>query len=394
MSEFPRFQYSMNEVKRAGEALRGDIPWDETRRDELLRIFSVANNWMDTHLYPMVQLRHEVVGKIRKLKLEGITAARLKRMSSVRKKLRRLNTKLDQIQDLGGCRAVLRSIADAKKLFEFYQTASKHHLHRPTDYVAHPKIGGYRSYHLMLRFQGNGRDAVYNGRRVELQIRTRLQHSWATAVEAVGLFRCEDFKGGEGDPDWLRLFDLMSSELAMAENCPEAEHLPGHRDRVTEIIELNRKLNALEVLEALRVAVRHTDWVQSAEQPKYYRIQFDLKTRQVVVQPHHGAITGVADQHAAEQSDALSGQSTINTVFVEADRIEDLKDAYPNYFGDVEVFRRNLLEVTKGKTAREYTMPPRITVPPSPEKPGDVSWMRGKGRRWSEPPPPRQPSRR
>ena len=234
----------------------------------------------------------------------------------------------------------------------------------------------------MFRYQGDGPDETYNGRRLELQIRTRLQHSWATAVEAVGLFRREDMKGGEGNPEWLRLFDLMSSELALAEECPEADHLPGHRDRVAEIIELNRNLHALEVLEALRVAVRHTEWVQSPEPPKYYRIQFDLRTRQVDVQPHHGAIAGVADQHAAEQSDALSGRSTINTVFVEADRIEDLKDAYPNYFGDVEVFRQNLLRVTKGNAAQEFTMPPRITVPPSPEKPGDVSWMRGKGRRW------------
>jgi len=389
MSEFPHFEYSMNEVKRAGEALRGEVLWDEARREELLQIFSVANNWIDTHLYPMVQLRHETVGKIRKLKLEGITAARLKRMSSVRKKLRRLDTKLDQIQDLGGCRAVLRSIADAKKLFDYYQTASRHVLHKSTDYVANPKIGGYRSYHLMLRFQGIGPDQVYSGRRVELQIRTRLQHSWATAVEAVGLFRREDIKAGEGSPDWLRLFDLMSSELAIAENCPEAEHLPPHRERIAEITDLNQKLSALEVLEALRAAVRQSEWFQSPEPPKYYRIQFDLKTRQVEVQPHSGALAGVADQHAAEQPDALSGKSTINTVFVAADRIEDLKDAYPNYFGDVEVFRRNLLEVTKGKLAREYTMPPRIAVPPSSDKPGDVSWMRSKGRRWSEPPPRR-----
>ena len=303
MSDFPQFQYSMNDVKRAGEALRGDIPWEETRREELLHIFTVANNWIDTHLYPMVRVRHDAVGKIRKLKLEGITVARLKRMSSVRRKLRRLNTKFDQIQDLGGCRVVLRSIADAKNLYEHYQTRSRHNLHRSTDYVADPKVGGYRSYHLMLRFQGSDREHVFDGRRVEVQIRTRLQHSWATAVEAVGLFRREDMKSGEGNPDWLRLFDLMSAELALAEDCPEAAHLPDHAARVREIIELNRKLNAVEVLEALRAAVRHTDWAQGVETPKYYRIQFDLKTRQVEVRPLRGALAGVADQHAAEQAE-------------------------------------------------------------------------------------------
>lgn len=386
MKEYPEFEYSMNEVRRAGEMLRNEIMWEEDRQDELFQIFAVANNWIDTHLYPMGRLRQEAVGKVRKYKLEGIAAARLKRMSSVRKKLRRIGTNLNQIQDLGGCRVVLRSMSDAQTLFNAYQDSSKHILHRATDYIAKPKIGGYRSFHLMFRYKGNGSDEVYDDRRIELQIRTRLQHSWATAVEAVGTYRREDIKAGEGDTDWLRLFDLMSAELALAEQCPEAAHLPDHHDRVAEIVELNKKLNALGVLEALRTAVRHVEWTvatSSEDVPRYYRIEFDLETRRVTVHPHRGAIGGAADQHAAERSDAMSGRSTINTVFVETDRLEDLREAYPNYFGDVEVFRRNLSEVTEGKVAREYTMPPRVRVPISSEKPSDIGWMRGKGRRLS-----------
>jgi hypothetical protein len=59
---------------------------------------------------------------------------------------------------------------------------------------------------MVYKFRGSGEEAVYNGRRVEVQVRTQLQHSWATAVEAVGLFRREDLKAGRGDLDWLRLF--------------------------------------------------------------------------------------------------------------------------------------------------------------------------------------------
>ena len=44
--------------------------------------------------------------------------------------------------------------------------------------------------------------------KVELQLRTRLQHAWATANEIVGTFRREELKSGEGGPDWLRYFVL------------------------------------------------------------------------------------------------------------------------------------------------------------------------------------------
>ena len=73
----------------------------------------------------------------------------------------------------------------------------------------------------MFSFCGRDADTViYNGKRIELQVRTRLQHSWATAVEAVGLFRGEELKNHKGSEEWLRLFKLLSAEFAEAERCP------------------------------------------------------------------------------------------------------------------------------------------------------------------------------
>lgn len=123
----------------------------------------------------------------------------------------------------------------------------------------------YRCHHLIYKFKGGGENSVFDGRRIEIQVRTRLQHAWATAVEAVGLMRQEDLKAGKGDADWLRLFELMSAELAMAEDCPQSTHVPGHLSRIREIRELNKKLNAVNTLEDLRHAVRGTDPLNSGE---------------------------------------------------------------------------------------------------------------------------------
>jgi ppGpp synthetase/RelA/SpoT-type nucleotidyltranferase len=80
----------------------------------------------------------------------------------------------------------------------------------------HPaaEADGYRSHHLSLEFKpAKKEDEAYAGRRIELQVRTRLQHSWATAIEAVSLYRNQDLKHHKGDADWLRLFALpMSSD--------------------------------------------------------------------------------------------------------------------------------------------------------------------------------------
>ena len=103
MADFPKFEYTMHEVKRAGEALRGDIIWSEERKDDLLEIFNVANNWLDSHVRPMISLRREAVGKIRTLGIEGLTVSRLKRMRSIRKKLRRLSREPLNIATLVVC---------------------------------------------------------------------------------------------------------------------------------------------------------------------------------------------------------------------------------------------------------------------------------------------------
>jgi hypothetical protein len=60
-------------------------------------------------------------------------------------------------------------------------------------------------------------------------------------------------KAGQGDPDWLRLFKLMSHEIMLIEGCPA----DANRDaRLDEIVSLNGKLDAVQRLEDLRQAPR------------------------------------------------------------------------------------------------------------------------------------------
>lgn len=377
VSDFPSFDYDMKDVRRAGQALAGNLVWTDETAESIREFFRIANNWRDSHAFPMRRLRSALYGQMRKQKVEGNTVARLKRMPSIRRKLRNQQWPLDAIQDLAGCRAILPSIKDVNSLIEAMRKNSNQHLHRENSYIASPKPDGYRCHHMVFKFQGVGDEAVFNDRRIEIQIRTRLQHSWATAVETVGLFRRENMKAGEGDPHWLRLFLLMSAEFAVAEKCPEPLNVPKRTARVKEIIELDKRLQATDALENMSHAVRYSDtfYVDPESRPEYYLIVYDRANKVVNVRPSDGAILGVKTYDETEL-DAEKAKNGVTAVLVEADGIEALKAAYPNYFGDVQLFKMQLKNVTQGEQPVEYTMPPQETVPKGPKEKVDLSWFK------------------
>jgi ppGpp synthetase/RelA/SpoT-type nucleotidyltranferase len=376
VTEYPRFQYTMRDVRRAGEALAGDLIWTDESAESIRQVFRIANNYRDSHAFPMRKLRREITSEMRKSRLKGFTVARLKRMPSVRRKLRAISSHLNQIQDLAGCRAVLPSIDDVNSLIAAMRTNSRHVLHREDSYIIDPKADGYRSHHMVFKFQGTGDEAVYNDRRIELQIRTRLQHSWATAVEAVGLFEGEDMKAGQGSPEWLRLFKLMSVEFLVAEGC--AENDDAGLDRRSEIIELNANLNAIQKLEDLRQAVKTTDSYvfDPNNKPDFFLIRYDRAQNSVSARALYGPIDAMRSYDSAENVDPSATNSGFNTVLVEVDEIENLKAAYPNYFGDVDLFKNKLQEVIGGEAA-QYNLEPQPTAPQRAREKPDYSWLTG-----------------
>lgn len=343
MANFPTLKYSKKQVIKAGEALASPMPWDPSKREEIAEVFRIAHDWRASHAFPMRKIRFELGGKIRGVKGSGTTAARLKRMRSIRKKLGRLSTTLVQIQDIAGCRAILNSMADVHAVAARYRDgASAHIIRDDRSYIENPKAGGYRSHHIVLNFQGVDEEAIYNDRRVEVQLRTHLQHAWATAVEAVGLVRAEDLKAGEGDADWLRLFKLVSSEFAEHEDCAPVPGTGTRAERISEIADLNKKLGAVSTLENLRQAYRFATNSGSLYN-KYFLISYDHEKHTVKIVGYNSAVQS-ADQYSKQEA----AKDSINTVLVEVDTLEDLRIAYPNYYLDVRMFAKNIDNIVRG----------------------------------------------
>ena len=197
--------YSRGQIDRAGRTLRRALTDDKSppSADEIAAAAAVADVFRKAHRLPMRSARASLRSCIESEGLQAIEIAqRLKRMPTVVDKLRRMPTmKLSHMQDIGGCRAVFAMQSEIARVQERFMANSV--LRNDTedtvrDYVARPRDSGYRAVHLWTR---------YGGCRVEVQLRTSLQHRWAKLVEDITTLTGIDYKSGEGADvvhDWLR----------------------------------------------------------------------------------------------------------------------------------------------------------------------------------------------
>lgn len=367
MNKPTNITYSKTKIEKVGRKLSKKINYTEENKEDVNELFRIGHAWRMAHHEPMKNVLNHARQLMRKQKLIGPAVGRIKSMDSIRRKLKRY--RLNQIQDIGGCRCILPTINETNKLINYFREHTKFEIITDDNYIYNPKSDGYRCYHYILKY--SGKEEYQKNLRIELQIRSRLQHSWATAVEAMGLFLSQDFKGGKGDENWLELFELMSFELARAENCTSKSLEDLRPIRIEKIKELDSKLDAVNTLDNLTHAFNYTDDHEKDPKfkPKYYLIKYDKKNQKVKVQPYYNLT-----------SEFEINKGNLTEILVEADKIETLKDAFPNYFGDVQLFKKNLRSIILGKQAKEYKLRPQESVIPLPKEYPDLAWMRTAGR--------------
>lgn len=331
MADFVEPHYSKRDVVSAGKLLSGRITWLD---DGVHEAFRIAHNWRAAFAYPMHRVRHELAGKVRRGGRAGITAGRLKRMTSVRRKLSSSPITLYQMQDIAGVRAIVPSIEEVGRVASYFESGdSNHSLKRVNDYISNPKPDGYRSLHLILKFQGLDKEAVFNRQSVEVQIRTQRQHVWATALEAVGLVRGENLKAGQGSKQWLRFFEIMSAEIALREGQPIPPSVSNQKNmRLDELRSIERDLNAVREMEGYREVLDVADSYRAAGN-SFFLLDFNQSEQSMTVSPYSN-FRQVSSAYDAQDQTLVN----TNAVLVEVDKLHDLKSAYPNYFLDVKEF--------------------------------------------------------
>jgi hypothetical protein len=224
---------------------------------------------------------------------------------------------------------------------EFRSSRFEHVLVDEKDYIKNPRSeDGYRSLHLIYRYR-NQRAPDYDGLRLELQIRTKLQHTWATAVETMGTFLGQALKSRQGDQDWLDFFAIVSSAFACQERSPLVPRYSALSNEQTwrKVATAEKRLHALDIMHGLSVAANAIGKGRTSGKAWFYHlIVLNSLEKTVKIIPYdRDSIEQALIDYGNAEADASRG-AKIEPVLVSAGPIERLRHAYPNFFLDIDDF--------------------------------------------------------
>ena len=197
---------TQSQVKRAGRSLRRAVRGEEVDPAVVFTAYEVLIAFRAAHARPLAAANMGLRSMVRTEGCRVEVSQRLKRVPTIFGKLvREPSLPLSSMQDIGGCRAVLSSIDEVRRV------EARLRRNRPpvlvSDYIRHPRDSGYRGVHVVV---------LYGGRRIEVQLRSRVMHEWAIAVERLSGRMGQNLKG-DGRHAVQNLLRAISEAMAIEE---------------------------------------------------------------------------------------------------------------------------------------------------------------------------------
>ncbi|OOR91379.1 (p)ppGpp synthetase [Moraxella caviae] len=330
---------SKKQIQKAGKALKKNATGQEYEN-----AMQVLSQWRALHTYPINTFQALLRRKAKKYK-NPIIAQRLKRTPSIITKLQRFpNMDLSRMQDIGGLRVIVGGIDDVYHLHKSLMGGKHEPLLPPNDYIKQPKADGYRSLHQVFRYH-NSDNPELNDLFVELQIRTKLQHAWATAVETLGIVEKSSLKTGGGSDEIKRFFKLASALFSYHEKQPILAELAGVDAQAIkqELQEIEKRLQIFSKLQGIIITAKQIETNNTSSD--YYLMELDSDKGAVnLIAFTKSQMTQAQTLYKAREMDTKDTPN-IEVVLIAAGDLKQVKKAYPNYFLDTQDFIKRLNKI-------------------------------------------------
>jgi putative GTP pyrophosphokinase len=248
---------------------------------------------------------------------------------------------LARMQDIGGIRTVVKNMQKVREVESAYKKGTRVFTIASggKDYINYPKESGYRSVHMVFKCK--------NGFSIELQVRTIIQHAWATAVETMGTFLDHSLKSSEGPEEWLKFFSLAGSAFAILESTPRA----GQHDEYSAhevfsmLIEKEKELDVLNKLSGFRIVANHID--NDKRKGHYHLITLDLDTHRAGIRSFSKKDADLANIAYSKKESLVDQGANLQVVLVTSESLATLMKAYPSYFLDAQLFAKQIGTIRK-----------------------------------------------
>lgn len=322
MAGFYPPEFSPNRVRNAGKSIAANTATVDD--------WYVMLNWRNSHAYVLNTFQNNLR---RHIGTRPVTLAqRLKRKNTIIDKLRTGRARdLSTMHDLAGCRLIFDSVDalnDFRRVVHGSRSQHKYVSEGRYDYLDAPKATGYRGRHDVFSYQVESeKGRIYNGLRVEVQYRTKVQHAWATAVEISDFIENARVKFDQGvDVERERFFVLASEILArqyenMRGPCPDLTDNE-LREELLAIEDNTRLLHRLAVVDMEKVAI-----------PGGKNVVLHFAHDRLVAESFRSTMQALnrRDEIEADHPDD-------DVVYVRASTTWEVSTAFKNYFKDTKEF--------------------------------------------------------
>lgn len=324
-------KFSKNQVRRAGKSF--SLPEGPSEFE-----LEIIDYWRAAHQYPLDRMERTLEELVMRDD-SSFAVCRLKRIDSIKGKLAREGHtyRLNSMYDIAGCRYIVPNV---ERVYEAVDQLKKHEGYLTCkDYIEKPRLSGYRGVHLIHCFDSPGYG--YERLSVETQVRTNLQHMWATAVEVYDVVNQTALKFEAGEKEEERFFALISQLFAEEEGTSAISGIPRDSDTiVTELKQLDEHLRVSAKLKAYSQSVSVANEVARQMHSDYVLLMIDFEIQQITLEAFPDG----------EEKDAFSAYSDFerkknqseDAVLLKASSMDDLQKAYPNYYSDISTFLEKL----------------------------------------------------
>lgn len=252
--------YTKNEYVKLGDRLRKYNLNDNSLPNDDLEILQTLRT---SYKEPLSEIFEILQKSIKKINKNAIITYRVKRIDSIISKLKRLpDAQLPRIEDIAGCRCILKNNEQVYKLKEILGNELFIKSDR-NDYIKNPKPDGYKSLHLIVQLKNK------ESRPIEIQLRCEKDHNWATLVEITDLVYNTKIKEMGNSPELGEMLFFLSKGF---ENLSKSDLC-----RLINLIDKTdfiKKINSVFVNNSINVRKQWSE-IERKSDSSFYLIEVD-----------------------------------------------------------------------------------------------------------------------
>lgn len=316
-------KFTKTQIRKIGEKFQDHLIDGDTQEFN-----DCINEWRRAHQSPLETVYDYIVELSNEID-NSICSSRLKRVSSIKEKLLRKNsnTHLQTMGDIAGCRLIVDNFKEIdyclRKITEKFDVLNVNY------HTEGLQTSGYTGVHVICKFDKTDK-LLFNGLKVEIQLRIKHQHTWATTVEILDLICGTRMKTGQIVDGYSEFMKASAILLHYLDTDKNLHQINPPKELLNNIDFLNKKLNIEKKIDAYNDTL--FPLALNKPTPGYSIIRVHKGSNYCTIKYFGDKKEEALNKYFELEKDQNTQRDDKYPLLAYCINVENLPEAFPNYF--------------------------------------------------------------